>query len=150
MENEDSGSIFDEASAMARKKRLLKKKKKRPPSPPASKPSATATQPNLDDEAVSMLNRMRQLRNDLEGKMLDLYSVAGVSSTIVEEFFSNPRNLPPEKKEAIEKDVAKLETELSDVLGKRAKRVSQKFQESKQSDKRKKKSIGQRRKWLQM
>lgn len=150
MEKEDSGSIFDEASAMARKKRLLKKKKKRPPPSAAAKPSATATEPLLDEETASMFERMREMRNDLEGKMLDLYSVAGVSRSVVEEFFSNPRNLSSEKKEQIEKDLSKLETELSNVLGKRAKRVSQKFQESKQSDKRKKKSIGHRRKWLQM
>lgn len=149
MDKGDSGSIFDEAARARKKKRLLRKKKLDPSHAPAPKTSSSATVP-MDDEFKEMFAKMRDMREDLEGRVLDLYAKAGVSRTVAETFFADAKNVPVEKKSVIENEIAKLEKQLTDILGTRTKKVTQQFKEDKDSDKRKKKLIGQRRKWLQM
>lgn len=151
MEKDDSGSLFDKAAEMERKRRLLKKKKKRPEGSSAPKsPSPTVVQSEQPDEFKDMFKRMREMRDDLEGQMLDLYSKVGVSRAIADEFFSNSQNVPPRKKEEIDNEISKLESQLTKILGVRAKKVTQQYKEAKEGEKRKQKSIGQRRKWIQM
>lgn len=147
MEKDDSGSLFDKAAEIERRRRLLKKKK-RAESSAAVK--SVEQRPIQEDEFSEMFSRMRQMRDDLEGQMLDLYSKAGVSRSTVDEFISDPKNVPESKQQEIEQEVARLEAQLAKILGARAKKVSQKVQEEKQGEKRKHKMIGQRRKWIQM
>jgi predicted phage gp36 major capsid-like protein len=151
MEKDDSGSLFDKAAEIERKRRLLKKKKKRAEEHSAPRSSASATaQPQKTDEFSEMFQRMREMRDDLEGQMLDLYSKVGVSRAIAEEFFSNSENIPASQKSSIDNDISKLEAQMTKILGVRVKKATQHIREAKETDKRKQKSIGQRRKWIQM
>lgn len=152
MEKDDSGSIFDRASDLSKKRRLLQKKKKKPePALPAQKfQSMIEAEPKGNPEVTSMFTRMREMQEDLEAKMLELYSKIGVSRTIAEEFFNDPKNMASRKKEEIDNQIIKLEEQMTKILGVRAKQVAKQFKTTKESEKRTQKFIGQRRKWLKM
>lgn len=149
MEKDDSGSIFDRASELSKKKRLLKKKKVKPSSSQSGNARSSAKS-TLPDEFREMFDKMRQMREDLEGKMHEIYTKVGVSRAVAEQFFADPKNISESKKAEIDSDINKLEGQLVRILGPGATKVAKEFKSAKEGEKRKTKSIGQRRKWIQM
>lgn len=144
-------NIFDEASKKPSKGKK-KKKVKKPRTPMAMQ---LTDQLKLrgdyeDPELSQMMKRIREIDVDLKDKIQNLCQLSGRTPKEVESFLGDQKNFT----ENFLKDNQKKEDILIEQLwGKKiakVKKVRKKKKETKLSDKRKKKSIGARKKWIPM
>lgn len=151
MAEQEPGNIFDEAGKQQSKPPFKKKKGKRPvPIPDAAKRLKKPKDAFVDDEVKGMFERMREIQESIQGKMLDIFEKSNLPQEKVQQLMEEPEKLPKQQKEYLDKEMEKLENEFVNVLGKRAKTGSRLIQEKKKQAKRKKKFLGKRRDWLEM
>lgn len=159
-------SIFDEAS---RKDRGAKSSSR-----PATKPTAQSVPFGLDSkkemqveldqfdpetmtlkDVELMISRVRQLHDEIDRKLDEIYQKSGWSPKYIETFLDNPNNFTREEWEKVQLErqnfLDSLKTEKELAMAPAAKTKSQKDRETSQSTKeRRGKTIGARRNWIPM
>lgn len=106
-----------------------------------------------DPEINDMLNRMYQMREDIQTKLNDIYDKAGVSANQVKNFLDNPSNFPPDIWQRIQSQRDMFEKKISEVLsfyGKKKTKSHVGGAKGGISKERKSKTLGSRRNWIPM
>ncbi|CUI15714.1 conserved hypothetical protein [Candidatus Protochlamydia naegleriophila] len=160
-------SIFDEASR--------KRGEAKPSNRPANKPAAAQSDPfgldrkkeaqveldQFDPETMTlkdverMISNVRQLHDEIDRKLDEIYQKSGWSPKYIETFLDNPNNFTREEWERVQLErqnfLNSLKTEKELAMAPATKTKSQQDRETLQSTKeRRGKTIGARRNWIPM
>ena len=151
MEKDQPHNISDEAARGLHKKKKKKKKhfssaKTRPDAGPPPQPKIISTDP----EVISMLEKIKEMGNDLDDKMGHIFELSGMSKKEGLEFIENPNNFTPEQWQKAQAQKDELIDKFFKPLGMTAKK---KFLEKKKkilAKGRRGKTLGSRKGWIQM
>lgn len=129
----------------------VKKKTSADPAPiqpePIPSPPATHKKTQIDPEITKVLNKIYEMRDDLETQMGDLFKKTGMSRFEIESFLNNPTNYPKGKWDKIQTEKKILEDKLDSILGVDNKEKVKKA-EVNTAKERKGKLLGGRKKWI--
>lgn len=140
------GNIFGFAGKQPEKG---KKKPHELPSttPPKSLPFKGSTG---DPEIDRMLNRLREMDQDLQNKMQRICELTGMTKNEIQRFIENPNNFTDAQWRKAQLDKEKLEQKIYAAIGMEAKKRVQKKKKLKLAKERKGKTLGGRKGWIQM
>jgi DNA-binding transcriptional MerR regulator len=98
-----------------------------------------------------MFDRVYNYHNEVEKKLEEAYKYTGLSPKEVENFIENPDNFPPQGYEIVAKQKEELVDKVEEWATHRPTDKKKKMKKKLKSDKsRKGKTLGARKKWLQM
>lgn len=158
MKENGPSNIFDEASRRFSKMSQSKKKSASPKKEDISKPkkdvqqtSSAPSAPAVQDaEIEAMFTKVKLLREDVVKKLDALERGMGMSVKDVKEYLDNPRNFKKGVWEVIQRQRKMIEGRIFDLMSKDMKGKVQKQEAAKTGKERKKKSLGARKKWIQV
>jgi len=114
MDDKDPSNINDAASDDLRKKKKKKKFKgtaKHKVAPPSNVSVIT------DTEIDKMLQKLRDMDDDLQTRMDKIAELSGMSPTEVKRFIENPDNFPPEEWSRMQRKKDDLEKKIYSGIG---------------------------------
>lgn len=104
-----------------------------------------------DEELKQMFSRVYSYHDEVEKKLEEAYKYTGLSAKDVKAFIENPNNFPPQGYEIIAKQKERLFEQVEEWATHQPGMRKKKKKKSQESDKtRKGKTLGARKKWLQM
>ena len=124
-------------------KRLVKKKKKI--AQPTSRPVSLG-----DPELDALFSKIYAMKDDLDSKMSKLREITGMTGQDISNYINNPDNFSRSQWEKMEKDRKAAEDLLYAGLGKETRAREKKKKIEKEDKVRRGKTLGARKKWLQM
>lgn len=150
MTEEKPFSIFN-SSAYAKPKKDssgVKKEEAQPSQtpPPSKKIEDSSTKTEID----AMMNKIRQMHDDIERKLDDVYQKTGMDPKKIKTLLDNPNNFNPRQWEAVQEQRKNYASQISPPGVEGAESPSQESTENLTVKERKSKTIGSRRKWIPM
>lgn len=120
--------------------------------PPKKKvvPSRPKESPHLDKDTAELLTRMKEQHEELQGKIDEVLSKKGLSPGQLKSFFANPSNFSEKEWSEIKQQKGKLAAKILGVSETAAERKIEDTEISKAAKDRRGKTLGARRKWLNM
>ena len=147
MDDKDPSNINDAASDDLRKKKKKKKFKgtaKHKVAPPSNVSVIT------DTEIDKMLQKLRDMDDDLQTRMDKIAELSGMSPTEVKRFIENPDNFPPEEWSRMQRKKDDLEKKIYAGIGIEYQKRIMKKKKKKMQKGRRGKTLGARKGWIQM
>ncbi len=147
MDDKDPSNINDAASDDLRKKKKKKKFKgtaKHKVAPPSNVSVIT------DTEIDKMLQKLRDMDDDLQTRMDKIAELSGMSPTEVKRFIENPDNFPPEEWSRMQRKKDDLEKKIYSGIGIEYQKRIMKKKKNKMQKGRRGKTLGARKGWIQM
>lgn len=145
MKKKKNSDVFSEAS----KKSGKKKKKKTPSSSLSPQPEIKTTGIRTKD-LEEILKKIHKMDDDLENKMTRVCELSGMTRQEVQRFIENPDNFSQEQWKNAQKNKNALEEKIYSVVGVELKKLKVKKKKKKSAKKRRGKTLGARKGWLQM
>lgn len=139
----DYSNIFEAAGEGSPKKKI--------PTPPPQEKGNKPLEPVSDEELLSTLNQMRNIQKEIETKLESLYERSGLSPKSLEQYLEIFSALSGPARKAVEKEGKQLEEQITAVVGRaevKTKKITS--DKSSQAKDRKSKTIGSRKRWLNM
>jgi len=134
MNDEKPSNIFDEASK--------KPKKAKKPAPPKK--------PLTDAEVSKMLDRMNEMRREIEKKVEDACEGKGLTWQNVQDYVNEPKNFLPTEWKRLQHRREEVAEKLWASLGTDVKKKKAAVTKKKVAKKRKGKTLGARKRWIPM
>lgn len=156
MKENGPSNIFDEASRRFSKMSQSKKKITPPKKEDISKPKKDVQQappiaPVIQDaEIEAMFTKAKLLRDDLVKKLDAIERGMGMSVKDVKAYLDNPRNFKKGVWEIVQRQRKMVEGKFFDLMGKEMQEKVKKQEVAKTGKERKKKTLGSRKKWIQV
>ncbi len=147
--DKDNPNIFERAGQAFG----FKKKKKKPEtSIPAEQAVAPPPQePILEDlEIDEIFRKIREMDQDLQKRIENVIQLSGMSKEELDSYIDDPKNFPPDQWSKMQHDKEELERKMYSLIGSQAKKRTLRFKKKKLEKGRRGKTLGSRKKWLQM
>ncbi|MBS4168006.1 hypothetical protein [Parachlamydia sp. AcF125] len=144
---ENRPSIFD----FAFNKKIPKKKASPAYLGKAGAPFPSEKKPISDEELTQMLERMNDMRRDIEKQLENVYSNSAMPPHDIQAFLDNPQNMGTSLWEKVQQQKSQVAERLHAMLGieQTARRDLQKHKAAEvETKKRKGKLLGTRKKWI--
>ena len=103
-----------------------------------------------DTEMDKMLNKLRNMDDDLQKRMEKVAELSGMSPNEVKRFIENPDNFPPEEWSRMQRQKDDLENKIYSGIGIEYQKRVMKKKKKKIQKGRQGKTLGARKGWIQM
>lgn len=141
--SDQSFNLFDLSAKSAKKKPPIKEKASEVK---PKEPTSLVT----PEEATKMLGQMRKMHGELTDKLSILLEKSGQDSTSFSNYFSNPTNFTPQEWERLQQKKVEIEMQILGESSQVIKQKKQRKRDNKALKQRKGKTLGARKKWLDM
>ena len=155
----EPSNIFDFASSMSKKKKGKKKNKKKSEAGVGKQKEKTNKTPKIeidrskllkDEEVEEAFKKLEDQHEKLEKQLETAFDSLGKGPNELETYLSNPNNFSSETWKMMEKEKELYIKKITKAVGKNAMEGEKKKKIKKAQKKRRGKSLGARKKWLDM
>jgi len=112
--------------------------------------STSEIKASVDNELEEMLSRLRQMDEDLKGKVSRICEITGMTRKEVNRYIENPDNFTNFEWEEVQKEKKVLEERIYAAIGIKAKKTLEKQKKKKITKERRGKTLGGRKGWIPM
>ncbi|MGA8165541.1 MAG: hypothetical protein WB791_11080 [Waddliaceae bacterium] len=153
MKKNQQFNIFGEAPKKVKKKKTLTPSSSSAAEPVIEKktqPTSSGLAGITTDEPEEMLKRIHKMDDDLENKMTRVCELSGMSRKEVHDFIENPDNFTVQQWKKAQEDKSAIEEKIYAIFGAEQQNIKAEKKKKKISKKRRGKTLGARKGWLQM
>lgn len=120
------------------------------PSQPHKKKRSQGSTATVDPEIKQIFKRIATMQDSLKKKLFVIYKKSGIAPDEIRSYLDNPDNIPPSQWNKIATATEQLEEKVTGLKGKALKKKKKDKEQKKLTKKRKGKTLGGRKGWIQM